>query len=194
MQQFGLVLQRHFRALVRNPASLGMRVAQTLTMSIFFTADTHFGHANVIRFCNRPFSSVAEMDEALIRNWNEIVRPKDVVYHLGDFAWNPKDARRIFDRLNGRKHAIFGNHDHKETRKLPWVSASYADRIKIDGHSIFLCHYPALGVREDAMLHGHEHGSGRDQKRPRMWDMGVDCWSMKPVPWEDIRDLIPAAF
>ena len=72
-------------------------------MTTWFTADTHFGHANVIRYCERPFASVQEMDDVLIENWNYIIKPKDTVYHLGDFTLAGKEkANDYFSRLNGK--------------------------------------------------------------------------------------------
>ena len=73
-------------------------------MATWFTADTHFGHGNVIRYCERPFASVEEMDEVLIENWNYVIRPKDTIYHLGDFTLTGKEkANDYFSSLNGRK-------------------------------------------------------------------------------------------
>lgn len=75
----------------------------------YFTSDTHFSHTNIIKYCNRPFKSVEEMDEVLIANWNSVVKKTDQVFHLGDFGYNYKIAQR----LNGHKHLIWGNHDRK---------------------------------------------------------------------------------
>ncbi len=84
-------------------------------MKVFAISDTHFGHANVIDYCNRPFSSVEEMDETLIENWNSTVNKNDVVIHLGDFGLGNKDyIKSIIERLNGKKILILGNHDWKE--------------------------------------------------------------------------------
>ncbi len=75
---------------------------------VFFTADTHFGHENVIRFTERPFSSAQEMDEALIANWNARVHGGDKVYILGDMFFRHPDPESILIRLKGQKHLIIG--------------------------------------------------------------------------------------
>lgn len=79
--------------------------------NIFFTSDTHFGHTNILQFCNRPFHSVQEMNEALINNWNNVVRPEDTVYHLGDFAFGGSQLwNDVLSKLNGHIYLILGNH------------------------------------------------------------------------------------
>ena len=78
---------------------------------IYFTADTHFGHYNVIRFCDRPFASAEEMDEAMIQNWNDRVTGNDTVYILGDMFFRSTNAEGILKRLKGKKRLIVGNHD-----------------------------------------------------------------------------------
>ena len=81
---------------------------------IFFTADTHWGHRNIIKYCQRPFADVDEMNETLITNWNNSVGKDDIVFHLGDFAMGGSaDWSRLLDRLNGRIYLILGNHDMK---------------------------------------------------------------------------------
>lgn len=81
----------------------------------FFTSDTHFGHSNIIRYCNRPYNSVEEMDEDLIKRWNAIVKKDDIVYHLGDFSFymTKEKVSSIVRRLNGTIYLIKGNHDKK---------------------------------------------------------------------------------
>jgi len=83
-------------------------------MATWFTSDTHYGHTNIVeRFAvPRPFASIEEHDEVLVRNWNETVAPDDEIFHLGDFAYkcHPKRMAEIFARLNGRKHLVVGNH------------------------------------------------------------------------------------
>ena len=81
-------------------------------------SDTHFGHANIIRHAERPFRTIGEMNEALVANWNDIVRDGDTVYHLGDFSGPPMNRRieRIAEQLRGRIVLITGNHDRVTPR------------------------------------------------------------------------------
>ena len=78
----------------------------------FFTSDTHFGHANIIRLCNRPFKDVEEMNEKLIENWNKVVPEDGTVFHLGDFAFGGSALwNSVIPRLNGQIYLIIGNHE-----------------------------------------------------------------------------------
>lgn len=78
----------------------------------WFTSDTHFGHANILKYCNRPFSSVEHMNEVMIHNWNSVVSPDDDVYHMGDVALGKiAESLPLVGLLNGRKHLLIGNHD-----------------------------------------------------------------------------------
>jgi calcineurin-like phosphoesterase family protein len=82
-------------------------------MTTWWTSDTHFSHANIIRYSNRPFGSVDEMNRALISNWNERVAADDVVWHLGDLALggNIREQVAMTSKLNGRRRLVPGNHD-----------------------------------------------------------------------------------
>jgi len=83
-----------------------------MKQNIFFTADHHFGHANIIKFSERPFESLEHMNEELIKRWNEKIGKDDTVYHLGDFSLGKPDfTKEILDRLNGNIHLIKGNHE-----------------------------------------------------------------------------------
>lgn len=79
--------------------------------NIYLTSDNHFWHANVIKYCNRPYSSVEEMNEKLIYNWNSVVKPEDTIYCLGDFSFAGRSVELYSGRLNGSKILIPGNHD-----------------------------------------------------------------------------------
>lgn len=154
---------------------------------IWFTADTHFCHENVIEHSKRPYTSLEEMELAMISAWNASVAKGDVVYHLGDFAlsWGVKTKPHIlevFSALNGTKHLIKGNHDRKEVTTLPWASVSDYKELKVDlggphKQRIVLCHY-ALRTwnqmhRGSWMLHGHSHGSLPDHGG-KIIDVGID--------------------
>lgn len=137
-------------------------------MTTWFTSDPHFFHNNVIRYCDRPFSSVEEMNEALIRNWNEVVRPGDTVICLGDFSLAFRPVELFSARLMGDKFLVPGNHDfchsyNKKSRspenREKWI-AKYEEHgwhvlpeqehINIGGHWVKLCHHPyADGPIED---------------------------------------------
>lgn len=161
---------------------------------IYFTSDTHYGHANVIKFCNRPFADVDEMERELIRRWNVVVGKGDTVYHLGDFGFcKYADVQRILSSLNGEKHLILGNHDGKDVeRSKHWRSIRDYHELRVDGVKVILCHF-AFRVwnkchHGSINLHGHSHGSlpGTSQQ----CDVGVDCWSYAPVGLPEIMERL----
>ncbi len=159
--------------------------------NIWFTADTHFGHHNIIRFTNRPFLSTREMDETLIDNWNKVVGVKDLVYHLGDFSWG--NSRVYREQLNGRIVMIYGSHD-KECRKNPqWFEElSPLMTIRIDNQFIVLCHY-AMRVWDHShygawMLYGHSHG--RLPSYGKSYDVGVDNNNYYPISYEQVQNIM----
>jgi calcineurin-like phosphoesterase family protein len=159
---------------------------------VWWTSDTHWGHANIIRYCNRPFGSVSEMDETMIANWNAVVRPEDEIWHLGDFAHgaDAKHVRSVFHRLNGIKRLVIGNHDGGETLALPWADPpAHMAHISIAGVRVYMCHYGLRvwpGMRGKAIsLYGHSHG--RLPGNARSLDVGADCWGFAPVGIDDIR-------
>lgn len=156
----------------------------------FYTADTHFGHALMLSetACARPFTDTREMDETLIRNWNAVVRPEDIVYHLGDVFFGMHDearCRSIFARLQGRKILILGNHDYKKQNvmhplhaELGWEEiAQHYETTDGDKERVFLSHYAQRtwpGVRKGGWhFFGHNHGQLAPLGRSR--DVGVDC-------------------
>jgi calcineurin-like phosphoesterase family protein len=82
---------------------------------IYFTSDTHFGHYNILKYCNRPWKEIYHHDNQLIKNWNSVVNPDDRVYHLGDFGFKSKSVNKeIAEQLNGIKFILHGNHDKKK--------------------------------------------------------------------------------
>lgn len=158
----------------------------------WFTSDQHFGHANIIKHCNRPFSDVDEMNIALIQNWNAHIKPNDYVYMLGDFAyWKLEQItiERIFDQLNGKKHLIFGNHDNiKILEKLNWVWIKDTCMITIHTQNIWLSHYAhrswPRSYQGSWHLFGHSHGNIYPHNLS--FDVGVDCWDFCLVHFDQI--------
>lgn len=156
---------------------------------IFYTADLHFHYKPFLP--GRPFASVEEMDEAIIRLWNETVTDEDTIYVVGDVGYNggyvPGDA---LGRLQGRKHLIRGNHDtgFENAPKLFDYFETVTDFNEIDDGEthILLCHYPILYRKRGYMIHGHLHqtrGPEYDilRQMPRMLNAGVDVNFYRPV-------------
>lgn len=158
----------------------------------FYVSDTHFGHANIIKFTNRPFSSVEEMDEAMIASWNSKVAPADLVWHLGDFSWYRDISvnEKLLSRLNGFKNLIIGNHDHSGTRNCRgWNKVTTYAEVMDEKKYIVLFHYPITewnGMhRKSIHLHGHVHGT--DIYRQHLsFDVGVEKTNYAPVTLAEI--------
>lgn len=115
---------------------------------VFFTSDTHFNHTNIIRFCNRPFKDVSHMNETIIANWNRVVGPEDIVFHLGDFCLGGSaEWINVLKRLNGKIYLISGNHDIKNLRQnytKYFEQITMQMYIEVDKQKIYLNHYPFL--------------------------------------------------
>lgn len=165
----------------------------------FFTADTHFNHANIMKYCNRPFRDINEMNDTLVKNWNEKVNQGDIVYHLGDFGWGQgrgyqiEGLAEIINSLNGQIFLIEGSHDkpanklaHKFVKILPLMT------IKEGSESITLCHYCMRTWRRSHFntwhLFGHSHG--RLEPIGKSWDVGVDNNNYEPLSFFEIRQIM----
>ena len=182
---------------------------------IFFTSDLHFGHENVIRFDNRPFNTVEEMDEEMIKRWNAKVRKGDIVYVLGDFIWKAatNEAVSIIRRLNGQIILIKGNHDrflHNAAAKKALAGIKDYDDICVtleDGTTrrCILSHYfiPFYnGHRYQAIhLHGHSHLTEEAAEEVRIttelnekgydlknYNVGCMYWNYTPVTLDEILE------
>lgn len=172
-------------------------------MTIYFTSDTHYGHKNIIKYSNRPYTSVEQMDNALVDNWNKVVQPDDTVYHLGDFGFYSDTNKivRIIQRLNGNKVFIFGNHDKimskPEIVELFQEMCHYKEiyvqdpTIEKGRQHIVLLHY---GMRVwnkshhgSWQLYGHSHGSLPELPGYRAFDVGVDCWDYTPISYNQVK-------
>jgi calcineurin-like phosphoesterase family protein len=183
--------------------------------NIFFTSDSHANHENIIKFCKRPFENSKQMDEELIKKWNEKVPKDGIVFHLGDFAWGGYNVWKNFrEQLNGKIYLIKGNHclqNLTTTAKELFEIVTFQMRIEIEGRKIWLNHFPLLcysGTYRDLQgleynLFGHVHlsnimsrNNGKDTERclemlfPTQYDVGVDFNEFAPISWYEVNEKI----
>ncbi len=166
----------------------------------FYIADTHFFHGNMIKYENRPFKDVEEMNETIVANWNRKVAENDEIYILGDFAFcNGDKVNELLDRLNGKKYLITGNHDsfmkYKEFDRSKFVSIRDIMKVSDNKTKIVLCHYP-IAVWESqhhGSLHfyGHIHKLGFDRfpdyaHKENSYNVGADLTGFEPVTLDEI--------
>lgn len=179
--------------------------------NIFFTSDTHFSHKNIIKYCNRPYDTVDDMNKILTENWNSVVGEEDIVYHLGDFSFaNPFTTAEIRKKLNGHIRLVAGNHDWS-IQKTRWICEIGMNEVYyptpstpliIDG--FMLNHFPYTGdhteedrfdkhrpiqnphLKKQWLLHGHVHEKWRI--KDRMFNVGVDVHDYKPISLNQIKE------
>lgn len=190
-------------------------------MNIWFISDTHFGHGasernpngGIINYCNRPFSSVEEMNEVMIERWNSRVKPEDTIIHLGDFALGKKDLWPSYaSRLNGYKILVCGNHDLVDKTPLKTLERFHAlgfsgvfpeeYYLSYGNRRIWCAHIPKDNEDDrreyrrppaqyhDIALAGHVHDKWKIGKYGEI-NVGVDVWDFYPVHIEEILTLVP---
>lgn len=155
---------------------------------IWFISDTHFGHTNIMKYEKRPFDSVEEMNSTMIKNWNSLVDPDDIVYHLGDFCFLGKYSEIIF-QLRGKKILIVGNHDAspRKMEKLGFVASLESATVKIEHHTFFLSHRPCYDLPDGVWnLHGHVHSKWKTIHEKRIICLSVENWNYCPVSYKEI--------
>jgi calcineurin-like phosphoesterase family protein len=187
-------------------------------MAIFFTADSHFWHRNIVDYCDRPYRTldgqpdVMAMNKGMVENWNKLVGPKDIVYHLGDFGFGPPakliEARK---QLNGKIILIKGNHDKKPDS---WLAKGDEWHMSLMVGTAFMTHVPPVNaelydkyiassrvvVPKEAtiILCGHVHEKWATQvyvsegRARAVYNVGVDVWGMSPVSLTAIGGLAEA--
>lgn len=175
-------------------------------MTIWFTSDFHFCHNKEFLYSPRGFTNVFDMNEAIINNWNEVVQPDDIVYVLGDLALNDDaTALKCIKRLKGTLNVILGNHD-TESRIDNYCdcyninSVKFADRVKFNKYSFFLCHYPTItsnfdekALRQKTInLCGHSHTKNRyqDMDKGLIYHVELDAHDNRPVSIDEIIEDI----
>lgn len=172
---------------------------------LFFTSDLHLFHDNCIKYCNRPFVNVDEMNSTIIANWNNKIKPDDSVFLLGDLSFGkPEQTETILKELNGNIYLIRGNHDHPGKlyslskyftfeRDLVTIEVPDVD-IQRGFQPIVLCHYALLSWDRQHygswMLHGHAHGNISFQAGVKRLDVGVDVHNFTPISYQEIKDIM----
>jgi calcineurin-like phosphoesterase family protein len=188
-------------------------------MTVWYTADLHLGHRNIIRYCHRPYADVDEMNAALLDGWRSVVGPDDVVWVLGDVALGRiEHSLALVAGLPGEKHLVAGNHDRcwagHGTRARGWedryraagFTAVHQGTVAttVGGADVLLCHFPYDGDSQDRdrfvehrpvdrggwLLHGHVHERWR--QRGRMINVGVDVHDYRPVAEDALAALLAA--
>lgn len=167
---------------------------------IFVISDTHFGHENIIKYCDRPFHSTGEMDEKMIENWNRVVSPQDKVYHLGDvYMGSQENASKVLPRLNGKKRLILGNHDDGKDKLLHIHFQKISMWRIFKEFGLLLTHVPvhesnisSIGKKNDGTpyheltnVHGHIHTNPSPKGRYRC--VCVEQIDYTPVNIEKLR-------
>ena len=157
-------------------------------MSYFFTADEHYFHTNIIKYCNRPFKSVEEMDDTIITNHNKVVTDSDYVIHAGDFTLKSSGiASNYISKLSGHHVFLRGSHDY-------WIPSHHHEiwEVQIKDQYIVVCHYAmrtwARSHYNSWNLHGHSHGTLESQGK--QYDIGVDNNNFYPVAFDDIVKIM----
>lgn len=154
---------------------------------MYLIADTHFGHENIIKYEERPFGNVEEMDRALIENWNNVVSKNSKVFHLGDvFLTHTERQFEIFNQLNGEITLIRGNHDSQSYHKLINRIGFKAVHDKYWlSDKVVLTHRP-MEVNDDMLnIHGHIHGLF--YKNSKWKDKNHFCASVELINYEPIH-------
>ena len=183
---------------------------------IYFSSDQHFFHENILKYCNRPFETVEAMNDALVANWNSVVKPDDHVYHLGDFCFgNVEKWNWCLEpgRLNGHIHLILGNHDpdrvfREGTLIERFDSIDYQKTLIIEGWTVILNHFPFLSFSNNLDhkvigLSGHTHvgqlsssvesyDTLKAMYKPNQYDVGVDNNNFTPVSWAEVKSKVTA--
>lgn len=167
-----------------------------MSEKIWVTSDTHFNHANIIRYCARPYADTEEMNKDLIKRWNAIVRPQDIVYHLGDFGMGNKEAISKWRRaLNGKIKLIKGNHDDHSNQ---WYrdcgfDEVYDRPILVQGFYI-LSHAPLEFMTDNipfANIYGHVHNDARWKPfTTHSFNACVEVNDYHPILFEDIKEIM----
>lgn len=164
---------------------------------LFFTADQHYWHSNILDYCDRPFRNINQMNEQLIELHNKVVKPNDVIWVLGDYTLaggnHFESVQRLTNRLNGVKHLVLGNHD--KFKPFTYVGMGFQTVHTVEHLElldIMLAHDPAVAnVRKDKLWFcGHVHKVFKHARN--VVNVGVDQWNFMPVHLEELLEYAKA--
>lgn len=170
-----------------------------MTRNIWVTSDTHFGHKNILKYTDRPFTDVDHMNESLLENWNSVVKDGDIVYHLGDVYFNkgrPDYWEDFFSRLNGRKRLLLGNHDDGKDVRLNNTFQKIMMWRMFPDFGLLLTHVPVHAStlneapkRPNGLInvHGHTHQNGEPDDSGKYKCVCVELTEYTPVNIEELR-------
>lgn len=166
---------------------------------VYFIADPHFGHENIIEMSGRPYYNIQEMNFDMIQKWNRKIKNNDTVYVLGDMFFRCDNPEYILSQLNGQKHLIVGNHDGSWMTKTDvnkyFVSVNSLLETSIGSVGATLCHYPLVTWKHQKktyMIHGHIHNDTDSEywpllcSNPRILNAGVEINNYEPVTLEEL--------
>ena len=169
---------------------------------IYFISDTHFNHSNIIKYADRPFNDITEMNNTLINNWNSIIKEDDIVYHLGDFALTcDEKIKELYSYLNGTIILIRGNHDGKSVKYYEDIGFKVLKNapIILDEYKLVLSHTPVPDAKiPDGYinLHGHIHNKKLNENYPSKnyskdnhKNVSADVTNFKPISLYEINKL-----
>ncbi len=163
-------------------------------MKKYIISDTHFNHTNIIKYCNRPFKDVEEMNNTIINNWNKVVKKEDIVYHLGDlFLGSKYDLEDILSKTNGKIYLIRGNHDRLTVKSYEDVGITVLKNapIILEEYKALLSHRPLPNtmIPENYInIHGHIHDKVLDNTYNKSNHINVSCdvLDFKPILLEKL--------
>ena len=168
-------------------------------LDFFITSDTWFGRPQILDIANRTsFSSIEKMNEVFIKNWNSLVKPDDIVFHLGNFAWDPITARKVFKKLNGEISFLIGHSDDallEVESEFSNINIINGQIVELPDHDSVLCHYPleVWNGKFSGTLHFHGHTTyshKTDLSVSNRINVCPDFWDYYPVKYSTIKYII----
>jgi calcineurin-like phosphoesterase family protein len=168
-------------------------------MNNWFTSDFHLSHNNILKYCNRPFSSIEEMDETILNNLSSVLKTGSLLYFLGDLSFNKNSINRFFDLTDSMKvqvHFVFGNHDYRNKRIIEERAVWSGDlkAIKVNNQDLTITHYAMMVWPKSHFnswnLYGHSHCNLK--ANGKQLDVGVDGHNFMPYSFEEIKEYMDA--